>query len=79
MAELSEVSPSMQIITAEVAPDYQDQLKKGEADFTVFVASETDRDIHAEPISAIAPRCYMRIDHPLADKEITLKETWLYF
>ena len=78
MAELSKVSPSMQIITAEVTPDFQDQLKKGEADFAAFVASETDRDIHAEPITAIAPRCYMRIDHPLADKVINLKDFLAY-
>ena len=75
MAELAEVAPNVQIIMAEVPPDYQDQLKKGEADFAAFVAVETDRDILAEPIAAIAPRCYTRIDHPLAAKsEISLQD-----
>ena len=75
VAELLEIAPNVQIITAEVSPDYQDQLKKGEADFAAFVALETERDIHAEPIAAIAPRCYMGIDHPLArKKEISLQD-----
>ena len=74
MAELQEVAPNVQIIMAEVPPDYQEQLKKGEADFAAFVALETDRDIHAEPITAIAPRCYMRKDHPLAGQEMTLQD-----
>ena len=74
MAELQEVAPNVQIIMAEVPPDYQEQLKKGEADFAAFVALETDRDIHAEPIAAIAPRCYMRRDHPMADKEMNLQD-----
>lgn len=74
MADLSEVAPGVQIITAEVAPDYQDQLKKGEADFAAFVALDTERDILAEPIATIAPRCYMGIDHPLVAKEMTLQD-----
>jgi DNA-binding transcriptional LysR family regulator len=78
MAELHEIAPNVQVITAEVAPNYQDQLKKGEADFAAFVALETDRDIHAEPIAAIAPRCYMRTEHPLADKELTLQAFLAY-
>ena len=78
MAELSVEAPGVQIITAEVRPNYQEQLKKGEADYAAFVALETDRDIHAEPISAIAPRCYMRIDHPLVGNEITLKDFLAY-
>jgi DNA-binding transcriptional LysR family regulator len=78
MAELYVIAPGVQIITAEVSPDYQDQLKKGEADFAAFVALETQRDIHAEPIAAIAPRCYMRIDHPLADKEMHLQDFLAY-
>lgn len=78
MAELHEIAPHVQIITAEVSPDYQDQLKKGEADFAAFVALDTDRDIHAEPIAAIAPRCYMRIDHPLVDKEMNLQDFLAY-
>jgi DNA-binding transcriptional LysR family regulator len=78
MAELSVEAPGVQIITAEVRPNYQEQLKKGEADYAAFVALETDRDIHAEPIAAIAPRCYMRIDHPLVGNEITLKDFLAY-
>ncbi len=74
MAELAEEAPHVQIIMAEVPPDFQDQLKKGEADFAAFVALETERDILAEPIAAIAPRCYMRIGHPLAEKEMTLQD-----
>jgi DNA-binding transcriptional LysR family regulator len=78
MAELNEVAPNVQIITAEVPPDYQEQLKKGEADFAAFVALDTDRDIHAEPISTIAPRCYMRNEHPLANKEMNLQDFLAY-
>ncbi len=78
MAELSEVGPGVQVVTAEVTPDYQDQLKKGEADFAAFVALETERDILAEPIATIAPRCYMRIDHPLVAKEMSLQDFLAY-
>lgn len=78
MAELAEVAPNVQIIMAEVPPDYQDQLKKGEADFAAFVAMETERDILAEPIAAIAPRCYMRVEHPLAEKEMNLQDFLAY-
>ena len=74
MAELSRIAPGVQIITAEVAPNYQEQLKKGEADFAAFVALDTERDILAEPIATIPPRCYMRTDHPLVDKELTLQD-----
>ncbi len=74
MADLSETAPGVQIITAEVAPNFQEQLKKGEADFAAFVALDTERDILAEPIATLAPRCYMRTDHPLADKEMTLAD-----
>ncbi|MFT4615422.1 MAG: DNA-binding transcriptional LysR family regulator [Bacteroidia bacterium] len=79
MSELAKVAPHVQIIMAEVPPDYQDQLKKGEADFAAFVAIETERDILAEPIAAIAPRCYMGIEHPLASKdEMTLQDFLAY-
>jgi DNA-binding transcriptional LysR family regulator len=78
VAELHEVAPGIQVITAEVSPDYQDQLKKGEADFAAFVALDTERDILAEPIAAIAPRCYMRVGHPLEDKEMDLKHFLAY-
>ena len=78
MAELGEVASGVQIITGDVTPDYQEQLKKGEIDFAAFVAFDTQRDILAEPIAAIAPRCYMRIDHPLAEKKMDLKEFLAY-
>ena len=52
----------------------QEQLKKGEADFAAFVALDTERDILAEPIATLAPRCYMRTDHPLAHKEMSLAD-----
>ena len=78
MAELGEVARGVRIITGDVTPDYQEQLKKGEIDFAAFVAFDTQRDILAEPIAAIAPRCYMRIDHPLAEKNMDLKEFLAY-
>ncbi|MEH6633907.1 MAG: LysR family transcriptional regulator [Halioglobus sp.] len=79
MADLHNIAPNVQVITAEVTPGYQDQLKKGEADFAVFVALETERDILAEPIAAIAPRCYMRVEHPLVKKqEINLQDFLAY-
>ena len=78
MAELGEIASGVQIITGDVTPDYQEQLKKGEIDFAAFVAFDTQRDILAEPIAAIAPRCYMRVDHPLKDKEMGLKEFLAY-
>jgi len=78
MSELAKVAPNVQIIMAEVPPNYQELLKKGEADFAAFVALETERDILAEPIAAIAPRCYMRVDHPLAQKEMSLQDFLAY-
>tara|TARA_R110002110_G_scaffold205066_7_gene416890 strand:- start:14883 stop:15902 length:1020 start_codon:yes stop_codon:yes gene_type:complete len=78
MVELQEVAPNVQVITAEVAPNFQEQLKRGEADFAAFVAGETERDIHAEPIATVAPRCYMRTGHPLAGKELTLQDFLAY-
>ncbi|PLW69214.1 LysR substrate-binding domain-containing protein [Pseudohalioglobus lutimaris] len=68
VAELHETAPGVQVITSEITPDYQEKLKKGEVDFVAFLALDTDRDIHAEPIATLAPRCYMRRDHPLQDK-----------
>jgi len=78
MAELAKVAPNVQIIMAEVPPNYQERLKKGEADFAAFVAVETERDILAEPIAAVAPRCYMDVDHPLAKKEMSLQDFLAY-
>lgn len=75
VAELDKTAPGVQVITAEITPDYQELLKKGEIDFAAFVALDTERDIHAEPIATLAPRCYMRIGHPLGvKKEIELQE-----
>ena len=78
MADLPQQAPNVQVITAEVSPDYQDLLKKGEVDFAAFVALDTERDIHAEPIATQAPRCYMRVDHPLADRELGLQDFLAY-
>ena len=78
MAELGEVATGVQVITGDVTPDYQDQLKKGEIDFAAFVAIDTQRDILAEPIATIAPRCYLRVDHPLTGKDFGLKEFLAY-
>jgi DNA-binding transcriptional LysR family regulator len=78
MAELADIAPNVQIIMAEVPPNFQEQLKKGEADFTAFLALEMERDILAEPIVAIEPRCYMRVDHPLATKEMSLQDFLAY-
>ena len=75
VAELDKTAPGVQVITAEITPDYQELLKKGEIDFAAFVAMDIERDIHAEPIATLAPRCYMRIGHPLGvKKEIELQE-----
>ena len=78
MAELAEIAPHVQIIMAEVPPNYQEYLKKGDADFAAFLAVDTERDILAEPIAVIEPRCYMRVDHPLASKEMGLEDFLAY-
>ncbi len=78
MSELADIAPNVQIIMAEVPPNYQECLKKGDADFAAFLALETERDILAEPIAAIEPRCYMRVDHPLAAKEMSLEDFLAY-
>jgi len=75
VAELHETAPGVQVITAEITPDYQDLMKKGEVDFAAYVAQDTDRDILAEPIATLAPRCYMHLQHPLSEKSsITLQD-----
>ncbi len=74
MEELVRVAPGVQLITGEVGSNYQDLLKKGEADFAAFVALEPERDILAEPIATLAPRCYLRNGHPLQDAEMKLKD-----
>ena len=78
ISDLHQQAPGVQIITSEVSPDYQGLLKKGEADFAAFVAIDIDRDIHAEPIATLAPRCYMRTDHPLVEKDIELQDFLAY-
>ena len=78
MSELADIAPNVQIIMAEVPPNYQEYLKKGDADFAAFIALETERDILAEPIAVIEPRCYMRVNHPLAKKEISLEDFLAY-
>lgn len=78
MAELRLVAPQVQIVAGEVTPDYQERLKKGDADFAAFVAMETERDILAEPIAALPPRCYMGLEHPLVGAEMGLKEFLAY-
>jgi DNA-binding transcriptional LysR family regulator len=78
MAELHREAPQVQIIAGEVTPDYQERMKKGETDFAAFVALETERDILAEPISALQPRCYMRVEHPLVEREMGLQEFLAY-
>ena len=78
MAELSVIAPLVQIMMAEVPPNFEELLRKGEADFAAFVSLETERDIHAEPIAAIAPRCYMRVGHPLEDKQMDLRDFLAY-
>jgi DNA-binding transcriptional LysR family regulator len=78
MSELADIAPNVQIIMAEVPPNYQEYLKKGDADFAAFIALETERDILAEPIAVIEPRCYMRVNHPLAKKEMSLEDFLAY-
>ncbi len=73
LADLNNNAPNVQLVTAEITPDHQDKLKKAEADFAVYVALDTERDILAEPIPAVAPRCYMRHEHPLIKTPLTLK------
>jgi len=78
MAELHDIAPGVQVITSDVSPDFQDQLKKGESDFATFVTQDTDRDILAEPITTMAPRCYMRVDHPLVNRVVSLPDFLQY-
>ncbi len=79
VTELHQSAPGVQVITSEITPDYQEKLKKGEVDFVAFLALDTDRDIHAEPITTLAPRCYMRCDHPLQQKtDIQLQDFLSY-
>jgi DNA-binding transcriptional LysR family regulator len=78
MAALQREAPHVQIITAEVSPDHCDKLKRGEADFVVYVPSDTGPEIHAEPIATLQPRCYLRRGHPLETSELTIKSFMSY-
>ena len=78
IADLQVQAPGVQIITSDVSPDHQELLKKGEVDFAAFIALDTERDIHAEPIATQAPRCYMRTGHPLVQKEMGLQDFLAY-
>jgi DNA-binding transcriptional LysR family regulator len=78
MAELHEIAPGVRVVTGEVTPAYQEMLKKGEADFAVYVAWEPDRDVLADPIPAVAPRCYMRVEHPLSGRDYSLEDFLAY-
>ncbi len=78
MAELQEAAPNIRIVAGEVTVNYQERLKKGEVDFVAFVAPEVQGDLIADPIVALPPRCYMGIDHPLADADFGLDEFLAY-
>ena len=71
-------APGMHVLSGDVSADFQDRLKLAEIDFAISVVAETDRDVHAEPLRTISPRCYMRHDHPLVDKRMTLKDFLAY-
>jgi len=74
MKEMAEMAPGITLITAGVASNYQELLKKGKADFAIFVPIDIERDIHAEPIKTVAPRCYLRRQHPLANTNLSLSD-----
>ena len=78
MGILAKDAPGVRILTGDVTVDYQEKLKLAEIDFAVAVVAETDTDVHAEPLSTISPRCYMRKGHPLIKKKITLKDFLAY-
>ena len=71
-------APGMHVLSGDVSADFQDRLKLAEIDFAISVVAETDRDVHAEPLRTISPRCYMRHDHPRVDKRMTLKDFLAY-
>ena len=78
MEEVISTAPGVDVQTSDVMPEFQDQLKRGDVDFVAYVVPATDREIHAEPIKTVRPLCYMRPDHPLADKKLTLKDLLAY-
>ena len=73
LAEVTSAAPGVDVLTSDVIPEFQDQLKRGDVDFVAYVVGTTDREIHAEPINTVKPLCYMRANHPLADKKLTLE------
>jgi DNA-binding transcriptional LysR family regulator len=78
MERLMREAPGVHLLSGDVSQDFQEKLKLAELDFAISVISETDRDVHAEPLRTISPRCYMRIDHPLVGKAMTLKDLLAY-
>ena len=74
MEEVVNTAPGVDVQTSDVSPEFQDQLKRGDMDFVAYVVASTDSEIHAEPIKTIKPLCYMRPQHPLAGKHLTLKD-----
>lgn len=78
MTEIINAAPGVRILTLDVMPEYQDQLKLGEVDFVAYVVSDTDGEIHAEPIKSIKPLCYMRKGHPLEKKKLEMKDLLAY-
>ena len=71
-------APGVHVLSGDVSADFQERLKLAEIDFAISVVAETDRDVHAEPLRTISPRCYMRKDHPLAGKKMNLKDFLTY-
>jgi DNA-binding transcriptional LysR family regulator len=74
LEQLSREAPGVDIITSDVGVDFQDRLKRAEIDFAIQAVRDTERDILAEPLKVIRPCCYMRRGHPLAERELSLKE-----
>ncbi len=74
MEVLQRDAPGMRILTGDVTADFQERLKLAEIDFALSVVTDTDSDVHAEPLRTISPRCYMRRDHPLVGQQVKLKD-----
>jgi DNA-binding transcriptional LysR family regulator len=78
MAKLIKDAPGVHILAGDVSKDFQEKLKLAEIDFAISVVADTDPEVHAEPLRTISPRCYMRLEHPLAGKKMGLKEFLTY-
>ncbi len=78
METLMREAPGVHVLSGDVSADFQERLKLAEIDFAISVVTETDRDVHAEPLRTISPRCYMRKGHPLVGKKMTLKDFLTY-